>query len=81
MSDIKIRITKHARERMQRYGLSELAVVETLQKPSVVINGHSERKIAQRRLNSYVLRVIFEKRFNEFVVVTVYKARRERYEI
>ncbi|MCD6247241.1 MAG: DUF4258 domain-containing protein [Candidatus Diapherotrites archaeon] len=77
----KIRITKHAMERMEKYGISEALVIETLKRPKVLIEGYAGRKIAQRKLNSYVLRVVFEKKRNEIVVITVYKARRERYEI
>lgn len=68
-------------ERMEKYGISEALVIETLKRPKVLIEGYAGRKIAQRKLNSYVLRVVFEKKRNEIVVITVYKARRERYEI
>ena len=81
MPGTKTRITKHAKERMQKYGLSEVSVMDTLQKPDILIDGHSGRKIAQRKLNDYVLRVIFEKRSDDIVVITVYKARRKRYEV
>jgi len=77
----KIRITKHAKRRMKIYGISKREVVQALQEPNVLLDGHSGRKIAQKRLNSYVLRVIFEERDKEVVVITVYRARRERYEI
>ena len=55
--------------------------MQALQELNVLLDGHSGRKIAQKRLNSYVLRVIFEERDKEVVVITVYRARRERYEI
>ena len=62
MSSTKTKITKHAKERMQKYSISEVSVINVLQKPDILIDGYSGRKIAQKRLNDYVLRVIFEER-------------------
>ncbi len=47
---------------MQKYSISEVSVINALQKPDILIDGYSGRKIAQKRLNDYVLRVIFEER-------------------
>ena len=75
-----IRITAHARERMAKYGVEESLVRDALGRPGSVIEGHSGRKIAQKKLDGYVLRVVFKKEKDVFIVVTVYKARSERYE-
>ena len=75
-----VRITGHARERMEKYLVSEALVRKTLEKPGSVVKGHSGRMIAQGKLDGYVLRVIYKKEKGVFVVVTVYKARSERYE-
>ena len=76
-----VKITKHARERMEKYELKEEQVTNCLKKPDLIIKGNEGRKIAQKRLNGYVLRVIYEETGNNFVVITTYKAKRERYEI
>ena len=76
-----VKIGVHARERMAKYEVSEFLVREALEKPGSVVEGHSGRKIAQRKLNGYMLRVVFKKEKAVFIIVTVYKARCERYEI
>ncbi|MBI4480265.1 MAG: hypothetical protein HY651_09605 [Acidobacteria bacterium] len=43
---------------MKRYNITEEEVLETLRKPASALPGHSGRRIAQRMLNGYVLRVI-----------------------
>lgn len=78
---MKFRFTKHATERMQKYGLTEKLIKTCVKNPSLVIEGKDGRKIAQKRLNGYVLRVIYEEINNTCVVITTYKARSERYEI
>lgn len=78
---MEMRITGHARKRMERYGISESLVQDAMEEPDSVVAGHSDRKIAQKNLNDYVLRVIFEEEKDINVIVTVYKAKSERYEI
>ncbi|MBI5553706.1 MAG: DUF4258 domain-containing protein [Candidatus Diapherotrites archaeon] len=78
---MKVKITNHARERMEIYGISEEQVFGALSNPDATLIGSKGRKIAQKRLNSYVLRVIYEDVGWARIVVTVYKAKRERYEI
>ena len=74
-------ITDHAKERMAKYGLKPKQIIDCLKKPDLIIGGKESRKIAQKRLNGYVIRVIYEEADNNFVVITSYKAKRERYEI
>ncbi len=76
-----LRIIKHARERMHEYGITEEQIKETLQNPDILSEGKQKRKIAQKRLNTYILRVIYEKNGETKTVITAYKAKRERYEI
>ena len=78
---MKIRITAHAENRMEKYDLSRSLVVKSMEDPDSIIDGHSGRKIAQKKLNGYVLRVIYEEEKGINVIVTVYKAKSERYEI
>lgn len=78
---MKLRITKHAKIRMRRYEISKSTVKEGIENPDSVVEGHSGRKIAQKRLNEHVLRIVFEKEKDKSVIVTVYKSRSGRYEV
>jgi hypothetical protein len=78
---MKIEILPHARERMAVYGVSEDMVKETLENPDKTVAGYSNRFIAQRKLDGYVLRVVYEEKHSTKTVITVYKAKSDRYEI
>jgi hypothetical protein len=78
---MEIRILLHARQRMLRYNVDQAIVEETLQNPDSEVSGYGGRRIAQKKLDGYVLRVIYENQNHTKVVITVYKARRERYEV
>lgn len=56
-----VRFTLHALSRMNQYEISKEIVDKTLKEPDNLLDGHSDRLIAQRRLNGKLLRVIFEK--------------------
>ena len=78
---MEILLIRHARERMIKYELTEEEIMACLNCPDLIITGRENRRIAQKRLNGYVLRVIYEKVGNTFIVITTYKAKRDRYEI
>ena len=78
---MKITILDHARERMERYNVTEAMVRDAIEKPDSMMLSHCDRRIAQKRLGRHILRVIYERRREEYFVVTVYKARPERHEI
>lgn len=78
---MKIAITEHARERMQEYNLSEEVVKDTIHNPDSIAEGHGDRKIYQKKLNSYTVRVIVEENKEIKRVITVYKAKSGRYGI
>ena len=78
---MEISITNHAKERMEKYQISESDVKETINNPTNTSIGYSNRTIFQGNLNGYVLRVICEKVKNTIVVITIYKTKRGRYEI
>lgn len=59
---MKLRITKHARMKMEKYEISESTVRKGIENPDSVVDEHSGRKIAQRKLNDHVLRIISKKR-------------------
>ena len=75
------RITEHARKRMDRYGITEEAVLRAVEEPDSVVASHGGRTIAQKAEGDYVLRVVLEPNEGISMVVTVYRARRARYEI
>ena len=74
-------ILEHARARMRRYNISQELVEAALHAPDSEVAGHGARRIAQKRLNGYLLRVIYENQGSEKIVITVYKAKSSRYEI
>jgi len=78
---MKIEILDHARERMDIYGVLEALVKETLEEPDSVAESYNNRKIAQKKINGYVLRVIYEEKNATKIIITVYKAKSGRYEI
>ena len=78
---MSIEILEHARKRMSKYNVTEQTVLDALKDPNSIAKGHLNRKIAQKRLNTYVLRVVYEEASGNKKVITVYKARSERYEI
>lgn len=69
---MQIRITSHAKERMQKYAISELWIKRAIEEPDSVIESEQNRKIAQKHLNGLVLRVIYEIRENIVMVITTY---------
>lgn len=73
-----VRITQHARRRLEKYKLRESEVIEAIEHPDELLENHGGRKIAHKFLNSYVLRIVYEE--NDIIsVITVYPARKERY--
>lgn len=78
---MNIEILPHARERMAVYNVTENLVKETIENPDNIVEGYENRKIAQKKLNGYVLRVVYEEKNSSRIVITVYKAKGGRYEI
>lgn len=76
-----IKILNHARRRMQTYNVSEELVREAIDRPDSELESYGNRRIAQKKLGRYVLRIIYEYEGEEKIVVTVYKARAERYDL
>ncbi|MDP2720335.1 MAG: DUF4258 domain-containing protein [Dehalococcoidia bacterium] len=78
---IKLIIVKHAENRMREYDIPEGLVINAVQNPDNVLDSYKGRKIYQKKLNGYMLRVIVEEDKEVKKVITVYKARSGRYEI
>ncbi|MBS3088286.1 DUF4258 domain-containing protein [Candidatus Pacearchaeota archaeon] len=73
-------ITSHAKERMEKYFITEEMIKDCLSSPDKIIDTYEKRKIYQKNINGYMLRVIVEEK-DINIVITCYKARRKRYEI
>ncbi|MBI2583266.1 MAG: DUF4258 domain-containing protein [Candidatus Aenigmarchaeota archaeon] len=74
-------ISGHARERMQKYNVSEKLLMDAINNPDSTFEGYRGRKIYQKRLDGYVLRIVIEENKAIKRIVTVYKARSGRYGI
>lgn len=71
-------ITKHAREEMNRRGISEIVVESVLKNPEQIVNGYGNKKAYQSRVDSgtgksYLVRVIVDDSTQPARIVTVYK--------
>jgi len=66
---------------MQRYEISEQVVRTTIDHPDQVSDTYGSRKIYQKRIDNYVLRVIVEEYKGAKRIVTVYRAKAERYAV
>jgi len=77
--EVKIIITWHAIERMNRWGLKKELVIESLLYPEEVLVGHHNRYIAHKRYQSHLVRAIYEYGNHIPIVVTVYFPLIKRY--
>ena len=68
---MKLKITNHAKMGMNKYEISRKMVKDGMENPDSILEGHSGREIAQKRINRHVLRIIFEKEKNTCVIVTL----------
>ncbi|MBI5227887.1 DUF4258 domain-containing protein [Candidatus Micrarchaeota archaeon] len=78
---MKLVIINHALERMTRYLIREDLLLSCLENPDKISDSYGDRKIFQKKINGYVLRVIVEEKEGIKTVITLYKAKSERYEI
>lgn len=72
----KIEIIPIARKKLERRGLSEEWIKETINRPDQVVNGYGGRKVAQKKYvlesKEYLLRVVYEEQEDLGVVITAY---------
>ena len=69
---IRILITNHAEERINRWNLNIKMIFETLLYPEEVLVGHHGRFIAHRRYGSHLVRAVYEYEEDLPILVTVY---------
>jgi hypothetical protein len=78
---MEIQYIFHARLRLEENRISEKEVEQVLLFPEVVADGHSGRKIFQRKIGEYTLRVVVEEEAGIKRVITAYFARSARYAV
>jgi hypothetical protein len=73
---MKIDIVPLAQRKLERRGIPEGWVIETINLPSKIIPGYGGRKIAQRKYiigeKEYLLRAVYEEEGEKKVVLTAY---------
>jgi Domain of unknown function (DUF4258) len=72
----EIEIIPLARRKMERRGIPESWVTETLRSAEQIVEGHGSRLVAQQRRRirrkEKLLRVVFEETQDKYVVITTY---------
>jgi hypothetical protein len=76
---LELKFTNHAKERIERWGLTEQQALETLLYPQEVLRGHHGRFIAHRRYGDHIVRAVYEYEGGVPLLVTVYFPYANRY--
>ncbi len=76
---MRIIISKHAKERIDTYNLTEELVKNAVRKPDEIVEGYEGTLVAHKLLNEYVLRVVYIKQDDEIKIITTYPAKKSRY--
>ena len=76
---MNIIFTKHAKERIKTYNLSDDIVKDAIQNPDEIAEGYEETIIAHKLLNKHLLRVVYVTENNIIKIITVYPSKKERY--
>ncbi|MBI3811100.1 MAG: DUF4258 domain-containing protein [Nitrospirae bacterium] len=76
---VSLLLTFHAKERIQKWRLTESNVLKALLGSEEVLKGHRDRFIAHRRQGRHVVRAVYEYENRMVVVITVYFPLSKRY--
>ncbi len=72
----QIKIIPLAKKKLSQRGVDEFMVLETVNNPEQIVEGHGGRSVAQKKyqLNNadYLLRVVYEEDQDEIIVITGY---------
>ena len=72
----RIEIIPLARKKLERRGISEEWINETINGPGQIVDGYGRRNVAQKKYiigsKEYLLRVVYEEHQNLRVVITAY---------
>lgn len=74
-----IEYTDYAEMKIMKRKLSKTQVEDVLKNPEKLVEGKKGRKIAQKIVGKYLLRVVFEEYGNRYKVITMYYSEPERY--
>ncbi len=75
----EIIISKHAKERIKRYNLTEELVKTAIIQHDEIVEGYEGTSIAHKLFSKHILRVVYIKQDNKVKVITVYPAEKARY--
>ena len=76
---MRIEYTDYAEMKTAKRELSKTDIENTLENPDKLLEGKDGRKIAQKIIGKYLLRVVFEEHQSIYKVITVYYSKSERY--
>lgn len=76
---MEIEYAPHAEMKIAKRELSKIHIEKVLKNPDRILDGKERRKIAQKAIGEYLLRVVFEKDGNTYKVITAYYSKPERY--
>lgn len=76
---LKVILTNHALERIERWRLKEIEVLAALFFAEEVVIGHGNRFIAHKSRNKHIIRIIYEYQNDIPKVITVYAPIKARY--
>ena len=76
---MKIEYTGYAEMKIRKRGLSKEQIENAIKNPDKILEGEEGRKIAQKSISGYLLRVVFEHHGNTYKVITAYYSKPERY--
>lgn len=76
---MKVEYTDYAEVKIRKRNLSKTQIENVLKNPDKIIESDEGRKIAQKVVGKYLLRVVFEDSGNAYKVITAYYSKPERY--
>jgi len=76
---MKIEYTDYAEVKIKKRELSKVQIESVLKSPDKLTEGSEGRRIAQKTIGKYILRVVFEQNGNAYKVITAYYSKSERY--
>ena len=76
---MEIIYTNYAEMKIEKRKLSKIQIEDVIKNPDKIVEGKRGRKIAQKIIGKYILRVVFEQNGNVYKIITAYYSEPERY--
>jgi len=76
---MEIIYTNYAEMKIEKRKLSKIQIEDVIKNPDKIVEGKRGRKIAQKIIGKYILRVVFEQNGNVYKIITTYYSEPERY--